>query len=467
MDLRARVETVLRDDARAGLVEKLAASAATLADVARSLPPPGAEVRDARGRAIDAPDGAEGALARVYVDCGAWFVALPAAVVGRAAPRAGRPEEVLARIDAALGSRLGETVPARLLPRFHDAEQRARALAALFATPEEYFHGALALAVCAEPAHAPAALARVPAWHRTRVALVRAGVGAARAVGPARRAAAPGALEQLRLDVAAASPLASITRAATAAQVLVLCAVACYGGARGLRCVLAGLGAAVHSQAPDAVARALGKASRALARYLPPEVRAMLSPAADVRCAASSLAGLLAAAGLVPPLAAAAAQAAADCPPASAHALPYDAPCRLVAMACDFAAAALGMSGLRLTDPPTLPATGDAAEWLPRGAPPAVGDAAEWAPAVAAYLDETHRLFEARRALARVLEHFPHERHLPDAAHRVLAALTVCAIAAASGMWGPSTSLARGTMLAYLAWHNPALASALRLCAAP
>ena len=175
----------------------------------------------------------------------------------------------------------------------------------------------------------------------------------------------------------------------------------------------------------------------------------------------------LAAAGLVPPLAAAAAQAAADCPPAAMHALPYDAPCRLVAMACDFAAAALGMAGLRWTDPPALPATGDAAEWLPRGAPPVVGDAAEWAPTIAAYLDETQRLFDARRALARVLEHFSCERYLPDAMHRVLAKLTVCAIAAASGMWGPSTSLARGTMLAYLAWHNPALASALRLCAAP
>ena len=52
--------------------------------------------------------------------------------------------------------------------------------------------------------------------------------------------------------------------------------------------------------------------------------------------------------------------------------------------------------------------------------------------------------------------------------HPTLARLTVCAIVAASGAWGPGDgtvhSLARGTMLSYLAWDNPALATALHLC---
>jgi hypothetical protein len=52
---------------------------------------------------------------------------------------------------------------------------------------------------------------------------------------------------------------------------------------------------------------------------------------------------------------------------------------------------------------------------------------------------------------------------LPKPMHATLAKLVVCAFVAASGAW-PNTSLARGTMLSYLAWHNPALAAALHLC---
>jgi hypothetical protein len=232
--------------------------------------------------------------------------------------------------------------------------------------------------------------------------------------------------------------------------------VACYGGPTGLRCVLAGLAAAAQTQIPNAVARALGNTTRSLAEWLPEDVRAMLVPTAGVRCAASSMVGLLSAAGLVPALAAVAVQAAADCPPATMQELPYDAPCRLIAVACDFSAALLRLESIH-TDPPRLP-VGAASGW-PRWNN---GTGAE--EAVARYLKDTERTFVARNTLADVLRHFPRETYVPSAMHGILARLTVCAIAATSGMWGPSTSLARGTMLSYIAWHNPALGSALHLC---
>lgn len=449
--LGARVEAILRGDAPDRRVRILVANATTLAEIANHVPPDGAAVVDAHLRPLD-----HDALSHVYVECGPHWVALLAARLGQ-----GRAEEVLDRIDGQHGSALATRLTdPRCVPRFHAAERRARALRALLPSADDRLHGALALAVCADQAHAPAILARVSAWHRTRVALVRAGMGRGEArAAPSRDPTWSDVVDRIKRDVAEASPLASITGAAVAMQVLVLCAVACYGGARGLRCVLAGLAAAVHSRVPDAVARALGNATTTLAQWLPAEVRAMLAPTAGARCAASSMVGLLAAAGLVPSLAAAAAQAAADCPPATMQELPYDAPCRLIAMACDFAAAALRLESLH-TDPPKVPA-GSAPEWLAwhRERGPAVGGGAE---AITAYLDATEARFNAQRALARVLGHF--DERVPSAMHGILARLTVCAIAAACGLWGPSTSLASGTMLTYLAWHNAALGSAVHLC---
>ena len=466
-DLGRRVAAILRDDARKGLVDRLAKNAERLAEIANHLPPEGATVHDEHLRPLSGVSGLDAVFSYVYVACGAYWVALPVSIHRGG----GRTEDVLERIDILLGSHLQKLTEAGCLPRFHKAEARARALSELFSNVDHYFHGTLALAVCADQAHAPAILARVSAWHRTRVAFVRAGMGLAPApttsVVASREETWSTALDKMKQSIAEASPLASITRTAVAMQVLVLCAVACYGGPSGLRCVLAGLAAAMHAQIPNAVARALGNATKTLAEWLPEEVRAMMAPTADVRCAASSMVGLLSAAGLVPALAAVAVQAAADCPPATMQDLPYDAPCRLIAMACDFSAALLRLQSQSHTDPPRLPA-GNASEWLrwhdDRTRTPE-GSEAEWRSAITVYLDDTERLFVARNTLDMVLRHFPYERHIPGAMHGILARLTVCAISAASGMWGPSTSLARGTMLSYIAWHNPALGSALHLCA--
>ena len=488
--LGRRVEAILRGDAGSGLVASLVANAEKLAEIANHYPPDGATVHDAHLRPLSGLSSSSSSglssssssssssglrsgdslFSHVYVECGTYWVALPASIGER---RDGPTEAVLERIDAKLGTSLQRLTERGCLPRFNAAETRAHWLTTLFSTYERQFHGTLALAVCADQAHAPAILARVSAWHRTRVALVRAGMGLAAPVSrvvPREGRTWSTVLDQMKHNVAEASPLASITRTAVAMQVLVLCAVACYGGPSGLRCVLAGLAAAMQSQIPNAVARALGNATKTLAEWLPAEIREMLAPTADVRCAASSMVGLLSAAGLVPALAAIAVQAAADCPPATIRELPYDAPCRLIAMACDFSAAALRLESLSHTDPPKLPA-GSAPGWLrwndegrPEGRPE--GDEAEWRSAITKYLADTERIFVARNTLADVLRHFPYETRsaIPDAMHGILATLTVCAIAAASGMWGPSTSLARGTMLSYLAWHNPALGSALHLC---
>ena len=451
--LDARIEAILREDAPKRRVQFLVANAKAVAQIANNVPPEGATVVDAHFRPLD-----HDAMSHVYVNCGPHWVALLAARLGQ-----GRAESVLDRIDKEHGSALATKLTEPLcVPRFHAAELRASLLRELLPSADDRVHGALrlALAVCADQEHAPAILASVSAWHRTRVALVRAGMGLEKArAAPRRDATWSEVVDRIKRDVAEASPLASITGAAVGTQVLVLCAVACYGGPKGLRCVLAGLAAAMHSRVPDAVARAIGTATTTLAQWLPAEVRAMLAPTAGVRCAASSMVGLLAAAGLVPTLAAAAAQAAADCPPATMQELPYDAPCRLIAMACDFAAAALRLESLH-TDPPKMPA-GSASEWLAwhREKGPAVGGGAE---AITSYLDATEKRFNAQRALSRVLGHF--DERVPSAMHGILARLTVCAIAAACGLWGPSTSLASGTMLTYLAWHNAALGSAVHLC---
>jgi hypothetical protein len=464
-DLGRRVTAILRDDARIELVDRLAGNAKGLAEIANNLPPDGANVHDEHLRPLRGQSGHAAVFSFVYVACGAYWVALPVSIHRGS----GRPEDVLERIDIRLGSKLQELTEPGCIPRFYAAEGRARTLSKLFSNVDHYFHGTLALAVCADQAHAPAILARVSAWHRTRVAFVRAGMGLAPvpSVVAKREETWSTVLDKMKQNIAEASPLASITSTAVAMQVLVLCAVACYGGPSGLRCVLAGLAAAMQAHLPNAVARALGNATKTLAEWLPEEVRAMMAPTADVRCAASSMVGLLSASGLVPALAAVSVQAAADCPPATMQELPYDAPCRLIAMACDFSAALLRLQSHSHTDPPRLPA-GNASEWLrwhddkTRGAPE--GDEAEWRNAITSYLNETERLFVARNTLEMVLRHFPYEKYIPGAMHDILARLTVCAIAAASGMWGPSTSLARGTMLSYLAWHNPALGSALHLC---
>lgn len=448
--LKERVEAILRGDADDGLTARLADATARLAEIANNLPPPGASVRHEGSETLDA------VFEVVYVRGDPW-VALPARI-GESA--SGRTHDVLRRIDELIGSRLERTVTE--IPTFvlyANAAQRARALRALFTNKGQYYHGALALAVCADEAHTAAILARTSIWNRTRVALVRAGHGIQ---APTPRANAKPTLRQAVADaVASASPLASITRAAVATQVLVLCAVACFGQ-RGLRCVLAALVSGMRTQIAPAVAQALGKVAETL---LPESVRAMLVPSADVACAAASLTGLLAAAGLVPSLVAVAARAAAECPPATA-ALPYDAPCRLIAAACDVSALLVQAGDFPAA---TLPATGDLAEWSrwhAGDAPkPATGDAGEWGRAIGAHLASTERLFQQRDTLRHVLRHVP---SLPDAMHPTLARLTVCAIVAASGAWGPWNgtmhSLARGTMLSYLAWDNPALATALQLC---
>ena len=450
--LTRRVEAILRGDAHDGLTDRLAGATGTLAEVARNLPPPGANVRHEGGAArLDA------VFEGVYVRGDPW-VALPAARIARIP--GGYPEGVLGRIDSELGSKLASAVteiPVLLL--YVDAERRARALVGLFTHKDQYYHGALALAVCADDASS--VLAGVSVWNRTRVALVRAGHGlpAPTTEGPNPEKPEISLRKALSDAVASASPLASVTRSAVAAQVLVLCAVACFGQ-RGLRCVLAALVSGMRAHVPSAVAEALGKVAATFAdRFLPHDVRAMLVPSADVACAAASLTGLLAAAGLVPPVVAVAARAATECRPAPG-ALPYDAPCQLIAAACD--ASAMLVSSV--PEAATLPASGDLAEWSKwhagDGPMPATGNAEEWGKAIVAHLARTEAMFIKRDLMKKLLNKMP---GLPEPMHATLAKLAVCALVAASGAW-PNASLARGTMLSYLAWHNPALAAALHLC---
>ena len=449
--LAQRVEAILHGDAHDGLTYRLAGATETLAEVARNLPPQGANVRHEGGAArLDA------VFEVVYVRGDPW-VALPAARIARIP--GGYPEGVLGRIDSALGSRLASAVTeASVLMLYVDAERRARALVGLFTNIDQYYHGALALAVCADDASS--VLAGVSVWNRTRVALVRAGHGLPAPEGPNPKKPEISLRKALSDAVASASPLASVTRSAVAAQVLVLCAVACFGQ-RGLRCVLAALVSGMRAHVPSAVAEALGKVAATFAdRFLPHDVRAMLVPSADVACAAASLTGLLAAAGLVPPVVAVAARAATECRPAPG-ALPYDAPCQLIAAACD----ATAMLVSSVPEPPTLPVSGDLTEWSKwhegDGPMPATGNAEEWGKAIVAHLARTEAMFIKRDLMRQVLDKMPAD--LPTPMHATLAKLVVCALVAASGAW-PNTSLARGTMLSYLAWHNPALAAALHLC---
>ena len=449
--LTQRVEAILHGDAHDGLTYRLAGATETLAEVARNLPPPGANVRHEGGAArLDA------VFEVVYVRGDPW-VALPAARIARIP--GGYPEGVLGRIDRELGSRLASAVTeASVLILYVDAERRARALVGLFTNKDQYYHGALALAVCADDASS--VLAGVSVWNRTRVALVRAGHGLPAPEGPKPKKTEISLRKALSDAVAGASPLASVTRSAVAAQVLVLCAVACFGQ-RGLRCVLAALVSGMRAHVPSAVAEALGKVAATFAdRFLPHDVRAMLVPSADVACAAASLTGLLAAAGLVPPVVAVAARAATECRPAPG-ALPYDAPCQLIAAACD----ATAMLVSSVPEAAKLPASGDLSEWSKwhagDGPMPATGNAEEWGKAIVAHLARTEAMFIKRDLMRQVLKKMPAD--LPKPMHATLAKLVVCALVAASGAW-PNTSLARGTMLSYLAWHNPALAAALHLC---
>jgi hypothetical protein len=138
--LTQRVEAILLGDAHDGLTYRLAGATETLAEVARNLPPPGANVRHEGGAArLDA------VFEVVYVRGDPW-VALPAARIARIP--GGYPEGVLGRIDSALGSRLASAVTeASVLILYVDAERRARALVGLFTHKDQYYHGALALAV--------------------------------------------------------------------------------------------------------------------------------------------------------------------------------------------------------------------------------------------------------------------------------------------------------------------------------
>ena len=448
--LKQRVEAILLGDAHEGLTARLAGATETLAEVARNLPPQGANVRHEGGAArLDA------VFEVVYVRGDPW-VALPAARIARIP--GGYPEGVLGRIDRELGSRLASAVTeVSVLLLYVDAERRARALVGLFTNTDQYYHGALALAVCADDASS--VLAGVSVWNRTRVALVRAGHGLPAPEGANPKKPEISLRKALSDAVASASPLASVTRSAVAAQVLVLCAVACFGQ-RGLRCVLAALVSGMRAHVPSAVAEALGKVAATFAdRFLPHDVRAMLVPSADVACAAASLTGLLAAAGLVPSVVAIAARAATECRPAPG-ALPYDAPCQLIAAACD----ATAMLVSSVPEAPSLPLSGDLTEWSKwhagDGPMPATGNAEEWGRTIVAHLARTEAMFTKRDLIQQVLNKMP---DLPKPMHPTLAKLVVCALVAASGAW-PNTSLARGTMLSYLAWHNPALAAALHLC---
>jgi len=407
--------------------------------------------------------------------------------------------DVIASLDASMGltglAGLSRKVSYRCVPGIHRAQARARVLRKLDESPTTRLYALIALAAIADDQNAPALLACLSPWERMRVQIVRSGAMLAAPAAPAKTQRAKSPLEQLRRDISAASPLSSILARAAAMQVLVLCAVACYG-TEALGCVFAAIVVGSRRSLLYATAAAIPRALVAYAEQtLPPEVRAMLVPTNDVRCAAHGLLSLLAASGLVPStigsLGITAAQSALMCRPVpiepaaeqgklgpiesaesteSVGSIGYAAPCRLIAVACQFAATSVQLFRTEIKSV-ALPAidAGAAgphrdwsrADWI-RNTDRGASANAEWASAMGVYLENVESALKARLSIETLGAYLP-VAGLTTAVHPLLLRLAICALISANGAWG-DVSLPYGTMLAFLAWYNPVLAEALRLC---
>lgn len=403
--------------------------------------------------------------------------------------------DVIASLDASMGltglAGLSRKVSYRCVPGIHRAEARARVLRKLDESPTTRFYALIALAAIADDQHAPALLVCLSPWERMRVQIVRSGAMLAAPAAPAKTQRAKSPLEQLRRDISAASPLSSILGRAAAMQVLVLCAVACYG-TEALGCVFAAIVVGSRRSLLYATAAAIPRALVAYAEQtVPPEVRAMLVPTNDVRCAAHGLLSLLAASGLVPStigtLGITAAQSALVCRPVpieaaaeqgklgsigsieSVGSIGYAAPCRLIAVACQFAATSVQLFRTEIKSV-ALPAINaregphrdwSRADWI-RNTDRGASENAEWARAMGVYLENVESALKARLSIETLGAYLP-VAGLTTAVHPLLLRLAICALISANGAWG-DVSLPYGTMLAFLAWYNPVLAEALRLC---
>ena len=455
----------------------------------------------------------EQAFSRVYLFCTkTGWRSIPVGAFPRAPSG-----DVIASLDASMGrtglAGLSRKVSYQCVPGIHRAEARARVLRKLDESPTTRFYALIALAAIADDEHAPVWLGCLSPWERMRVQIVRSGAVLALPAPKTQRGsranlASP--LEQLRRDISAASPLSSILSRAAALQVLVLCAVACYG-AEALGCVFAALVVGSKRSLLYATAAAI---PRALIGSLPVEVRAMLVPKEDVRCAAHGLLSLLAASGLVPsPIGAlgiTAVQAALMCRPvpiklASAEAaeaakakgpggptesigpagptesiksigpaesiksIGYAAPCRLIAVACQFAATSVLLFRTEIRSVAVPAAAGDPprpdwsrGDWI-RHASRDPNVSAPWASAMGAYLENVESALSARLSIETLGTYLPLSG-LTAAVHPLLLRLAICALISASGAWRGDVSLPYGTMLAFIAWYNPVLAEALRFC---
>ena len=422
----------------------------------------------------------EAVLSRVYLFCTkTGWRSIPVGAFAR------EPSgNVIAMLDTSMGleglARGPRKVQFQCVPGIHRAEARALVLRKLDESPTTRFYALIALAAIADAEHAPAWLECLSPWERMRVQIVRSGATLAAPPAPTTRAS-PGRspLEQLRRDISEASPLSSILSRAAALQVLVLCAVACYG-VEALGCVFAALVVGSKRSLLYATAAAI---PRAVIGALPVEVRAMLVPTDDVRCAAHGLLSLLAASGLVPSpigtLGITAVQSALMCRPVpirdrvqlgSIESIGYAAPCRLIAVACQFAATSLQLFHTEIKSVALPAITGGAtrADGIRRGAANLGmgGIEDEWARAMSVYLENVESALKARLSIETLGKYLPLEG-ITAAVHPLLLRLAICALISATDAWRGvvgDVSLPYGTMLAFIAWYNPVLAEALRLC---
>jgi len=419
----------------------------------------------------------EAVLSRVYLFCTktGW----------RSIPVGAFPREpsgnVIAMLDTSMGleglARGPRKVQFQCVPGIYRAEARALVLRKLDESPTTRFYALIALAAIADAEHAPAWLECLSPWERMRVQIVRSGATLTAPPAPTTRASpGRGPLEQLRREISEASPLSSILSRAAALQVLVLCAVACYG-VEALGCVFAALVVGSKRSLLYATAAAI---PRAVIGALPVEVRAMLVPTDDVRCAAHGLLSLLAASGLVPSpigtLGITAVQSALMCRPApisgmaqlgSIESIGYAAPCRLIAVACQFAATSLQLfrTEIKSVTLPAITVGATRADGIRRGAANE-GIEDEWASAMSVYLENVESALKARLSIETLGKYLPLEG-ITAAVHPLLLRLAICALISATDAWRGvvgDVSLPYGTMLAFIAWYNPVLAEALRLC---
>jgi hypothetical protein len=141
----------------------------------------------------------------------------------------------------------------------------------------------------------------------------------------------------------------------------------------------------------------------------------------------------------------------------------------LIAVACQFAATSLQLFHTDI-ESVTLPAiTGGAtlAGGIRHGAANQGND--EWASAMSVYLDNVESALKARLSIETLGKYLPLEG-ITAAVHPLLLRLAICALISATrarrGIEGDVT-MPYGTMLAFIAWYNPVLAEALRLCVKP